>query len=205
MAYGMAPPISTASRPPSAPVRSPGRCRLCRRVLPCPGRGRCGCLWGSTAWGLVPTQALARQGDAQPMATADSAPEQATLILSATAAGGGIAGLSSGGAGRNPWRIASQLQSKEAGGSDTLQLSLALVRKIVTGWPKGSRYRPGSASLPESADSGAIRFPEPGPATAAVCPSGAGGARGWREAWWVPLGQERSDAGSFLVSPPGPC
>ena len=81
------------------------------------------------------------------MATADSAPEQATLILSATAAGEASRVCHQVAPGETLWRIASQLQSKEAGGSDTYSYLLALVQENRDRMAKGSRYRPGSASI----------------------------------------------------------
>ena len=92
MAYGMAPHQSVLQAASSAPsFEVPGavafvaefslpRERKMRMPLGEPLLARLG---GQG----VPIQALARQENAQPMATADSAPEQATLTLSATAAG----------------------------------------------------------------------------------------------------------------------
>lgn len=91
----------------------------------------------------VPTQALARQENAQPMATADSAPEQATLTLSATAAGEASRVCHQVAAGETLWRIASQLQSKEAGGSDTYSYLLALVQENRDRMVKGIRVQAG--------------------------------------------------------------
>lgn len=123
------------------------------------------------------------------MATADSAPEQATLILSATAAGEASRVCHQVAPGETLWRIASQLQSKEAGGSDTYSYLLALVQENRDRMAKGIGTGRAAPLLPESADSGAIRFPEPGPATAAVCPSGAGALGDGERRGGVPLGQ----------------
>ncbi len=91
----------------------------------------------------VAIQALARQGDAQPMATADSAPEPTTLTLSATAAGEASRVCHQVAAGETLWRIASQLQSKEAGGSDTYSYLLALVQENRDRMVKGIRVQAG--------------------------------------------------------------
>ncbi|MFQ2467098.1 hypothetical protein ACK312_02200 [Aeromonas caviae] len=91
----------------------------------------------------IAIQALARQGDAQPMATADSAPEPTTLTLSATAAGEASRVCHQVAAGETLWRIASQLQSKEAGGSDTYSYLLALVQENRDRMVKGIRVQAG--------------------------------------------------------------
>lgn len=91
----------------------------------------------------VAIQALARQGDAQPMATADSSPEQATLTLSATAAGEASRVCHQVAAGETLWRIASQLQSKVAGGSDTYSYLLALVQENRDRMAKGIQVQAG--------------------------------------------------------------
>lgn len=91
----------------------------------------------------VAIQALARQGDAQPMATEDSAPEPTTLTLSATAAGEASRVCHQVAAGETLWRIASQLQSKEAGGSDTYSYLLALVQENRDRMVKGIRVQAG--------------------------------------------------------------
>lgn len=148
MAYGMAPHQSvphTASSAPSFEV--PGavafvaefslpRDRKARMPLGEPLLARLG---GQGA----AIQALARQGDAQPMATADSAPEPTTLTLSATAAGEASRVCHQVAAGETLWRIASQLQSKEAGGSDTYSYLLALVQENRDKMVKGIRVQAG--------------------------------------------------------------
>ncbi|WP_324020877.1 hypothetical protein [Aeromonas caviae] len=91
----------------------------------------------------VPIQALARQENAQPMATAYSAPEPTTLTLSATAAGEASRVCHQVAAGETLWRIASQLQSKEAGGSDTYSYLLALVQENRDRMVKGIRVQAG--------------------------------------------------------------
>ncbi|MBS4637140.1 MULTISPECIES: hypothetical protein [Aeromonas] len=148
MAYGMAPHQSvphTASSAPSFEV--PGavafvaefslpRDRKARMPLEEPLLARLG---GQG----VPTQALARQGDAQPMAATGSAPEPTTLTLSATAAGEASRVCHQVAAGETLWRIASQLQSKEAGGSDTYSYLLALVQENRDRMVKGIRVQAG--------------------------------------------------------------
>ncbi|MGL6429553.1 MULTISPECIES: hypothetical protein [Aeromonas] len=148
MAYGMAPHQSvphTASSAPSFEV--PGavafvaefslpRERKARMPLEEPLLARLG---GQG----VPTQALARQGDAQPMAATGSAPEPTTLTLSATAAGEASRVCHQVAAGETLWRIASQLQSKEAGGSDTYSYLLALVQENRDRMVKGIRVQAG--------------------------------------------------------------
>ena len=147
MAYGMAPHQSVQQAASSAPsFEVPGavafvaefslpRERKARMPLGEPLLARLG--------GQVPIQALARRGDAQPMATADSAPEQATLTLSATAAGEASRVCHQVAAGETLWRIASQLQSKEAGGSDTYIYLLALVQENRDRMAKGIQVQAG--------------------------------------------------------------
>lgn len=148
MAYGMAPHqsvLQAASLAPSFEVQgavafvaefSLPRERKARMPLGEPLLARLG---GQG----VAIQALARQGDAQPMATADSAPEPTTLTLSATAAGEASRVCHQVAAGETLWRIASQLQSKEAGGSDTYSYLLALVQENRDRMAKGIRVQAG--------------------------------------------------------------
>ncbi|MFQ2891951.1 hypothetical protein ACK3YL_00200 [Aeromonas caviae] len=148
MAYGMAPHQSVLQAASSAPsFEVPGavafvaefslpRERKARMPLGEPLLARLG---GQG----VPTQALARQGDAQPMVDAGSAPEPTTLTLSATAAGEASRVCHQVAAGETLWRIASQLQSKEAGGSDTYSYLLALVQENRDRMVKGIRVQAG--------------------------------------------------------------
>jgi hypothetical protein len=76
------------------------------------------------------------------MATADSAPEQATLTLSATAAGE-ASRVCHQVARRNPVAHCRQLQSKEAGGSDTYSYLLALVQENRDRMAKGIQVQAG--------------------------------------------------------------
>ncbi len=148
MAYGMAPHQSVQQAASSAPsFEVPGavafvaefslpRERKARMPLGEPLLARLG---GQG----VPIQALARQENAQPMATAYSAPEPTTLTLSATAAGEASRVCHQVAAGETLWRIASQLQSKEAGGSDTYSYLLALVQENRDRMVKGIRVQAG--------------------------------------------------------------
>lgn len=147
MAYGMAPHQSVQQAASSAPsFEVPGavafvaefslpRERKARMPLGEPLLARLG---GQG----VPIQALARQENVQPMATADSAPEPTTLTLSATAAEASRV-CHQVAAGETLWRIASQLQSKEAGGSDTYSYLLALVQENRDRMAKGIRVQAG--------------------------------------------------------------
>ncbi|WP_439831451.1 hypothetical protein [Aeromonas caviae] len=148
MAYGMAPHQSVQQAASSAPsFEVPGavafvaefslpRERNARMPLGEPLLARLG---GQG----VAIQALARPENAQPMATADSAPEPTTLTLSATAAGEASRVCHQVAAGETLWRIASQLQSKEAGGSDTYSYLLALVQENRDRMVKGIRVQAG--------------------------------------------------------------
>jgi Tfp pilus assembly protein FimV len=141
----------------------------------------------------------------QPMATADSAPEQATLTLSATAAGEASRVCHQVAAGETLWRIASQLQSKEAGGSDTYSYLLALVQENRDRMAKGIQVQAGQRLYCPKAQTLA-QFDALSPAQRQQQFARLEQGRwGWREAWWSAFCLERSAAGSFLVSPPGPC
>ncbi|MFQ2588662.1 hypothetical protein [Aeromonas caviae] len=148
MAYGMAPHQSVLQAASSAPsFEVPGavafvaefslpRERNARMPLGEPLLARLG---GQG----VAIQALARPENAQPMATADSAPEPTTLTLSATAAGEASRVCHQVAAGETLWRIASQLQSKVAGGSDTYSYLLALVQENRDRMAKGIQVQAG--------------------------------------------------------------